>query len=194
MESLEIMEGFNNTYRDKTVLITGHTGFKGSWLSIWLHELGAKVVGYALDPYTERDNFVLSGIGEKIIDIRSDVRNITRLKEVFDEYKPEFVFHMAAQPLVRLSYLEPVQTYETNVMGTINVLEAIRSCPETKVGVMITTDKCYKNKEHLWGYREEDPLGGYDPYSSSKACSEIVISSWRSSFLNPEKIKKHGSQ
>lgn len=186
------MIGFNNVYKDKTVLVTGHTGFKGSWLSIWLHELGAKVIGYALDPYTERDNFVLSRIGEKIVDIRGDIRYKSKLEEVFSIYQPEFVFHLAAQPLVRLSYENPVETYETNIMGTINVLEAIRKTKATKIGIMITTDKCYDNKEQLWGYRESDPMGGYDPYSSSKGAAEIVINSWRLSFFNPEEYDKHG--
>jgi CDP-glucose 4,6-dehydratase len=186
------MKGFNNVYKGKTVLVTGHTGFKGSWLSIWLHEMGAKVIGYALDPYTERDNFVLSKIGEKIIDIRGDIRDKSRLEEVFSSYQPEFVFHLAAQPLVRLSYENPVETYETNVMGTINVLEAIRKTNATKVGIMITTDKCYDNKEQLWGYRESDPMGGYDPYSSSKGAVEIAINSWRLSFMNPKEHSNHG--
>lgn len=179
-------------WKDKTVLITGHTGFKGSWLSIWLHELGAKVIGYALDPYTEKDNFVLSGIGEKIVDIRADIRNFEKLNQIFDEFKPDIVFHMAAQPLVRLSYKQPIETYEINVMGTINILEAIRACVETKVGVFITSDKCYENKEQIWGYKESDSLGGYDPYSSSKGAAEIAISSWRRSFFNPLEYKNHG--
>lgn len=186
------MDGFNNIYRGKTVLITGHTGFKGSWLSIWLHELGANVVGYALNPYTEKDNFVLSKIGEKIIDIRGDIRNREKLNQVFEEFKPEFVFHMAAQSLVRLSYEKPVETYETNVIGTINVLEAIINCESTKVGIMITTDKCYENKEQIWSYKESDPLGGHDPYSSSKGSAEIAINSWRLSFMNPKDFEKHG--
>lgn len=186
------MKGFNDVYKDKTVLVTGHTGFKGSWLSIWLNELGANVIGYSLDPYTERDNFVLSKIGEKIVDIRGDIRDKSKLEEVFSSYQPEFVFHLAAQPLVRLSYENPVETYETNVMGTINVLEAIRKTKATKVGIMITTDKCYDNKEQLWGYRESDSMGGYDPYSSSKGAAEIAINSWRLSFFNPEEYEKHG--
>jgi len=185
------MDGFNNAYKDKVVLITGHTGFKGSWLSIWLHELGAKVIGYSLNPYTERDNFVLSGIGNKITDIRGDIRDRDKLNQVFNDYKPEFVFHMAAQSLVRLSYKKPIETYETNVMGTINVLEAIRNCDNTRVGIMITTDKCYENKEQIWGYREIDSMGGYDPYSSSKGCAELVISSWRNSFMNSKDYNIH---
>lgn len=177
---------FNNFYKEKRVLVTGHTGFKGSWLCIWLHELGAEVIGVAKDPFTERDNFVLSGIGNRIkADIRADIRDGEKMKEIFAEYQPEIVFHLAAQPLVRLSYDIPVETYETNVMGTINIMEAIRSTDSVKVGVMITTDKCYENKEQIWGYRENEPMGGYDPYSSSKGAAEIAISSWRRSFFNP---------
>ena len=173
-------------------MITGHTGFKGSWLSIWLHEMGAEVIGYALNPYTKKDNFVLSGLSEKIIDIRGDIRDKKKLKEVFVQYQPEIVFHLAAQPLVRLSYEIPVETYEVNLMGTINVLEAIRETQSVKVGVMITTDKCYENKEQIWGYRECDSMGGYDPYSSSKGACEIAIASWRNSFFNPKDYSKHG--
>lgn len=184
---------FNNFYRGKRILVTGHTGFKGSWLSIWLHELGAEVIGVGLDPFTERDNYVLSGIGKKIkADIRADIRDGERMKSIFQEYQPEIVFHLAAQPLVRLSYDIPVETYETNVMGTINILEAIRVTDSVKVAVMITTDKCYENKEQIWGYRENEPMGGYDPYSSSKGAAEIAIASWRRSFFHPEQYKKHG--
>lgn len=177
---------FDNFYKGKKVLVTGHTGFKGSWLSIWLHELGAEVIGVALDPFTEKDNYVLSGIGNKIFaDIRADIRDGQRIKEIFSEYQPEIVFHLAAQPLVRLSYDKPVDTYETNVMGTIHVMEAIRVTKSVKVGVMITTDKCYDNKEQMTGYKEDDPFGGYDPYSSSKGACEIAIQSWRRSYFNP---------
>lgn len=184
---------FDNFYRGKRVLVTGHTGFKGSWLSIWLNELGAEVVGFGLDPYTDRDNFVLSGIGDRIkADIRADIRDVERMKEIFAEHHPEIVFHLAAQPLVRLSYDIPVETYQTNVMGTINVMEAIRSTDSVKVGVMITTDKCYENREQIWGYRENEPMGGYDPYSSSKGAAEIAISSWRRSFFNPKDYDRHG--
>ena len=184
---------FNNFYKGKRVLVTGHTGFKGSWLSIWLHELGAEVVGVALDPFSERDNFVLSGIGSRIkADIRADIRDLNKMKEIFAEYQPEIVFHLAAQPLVRLSYDQPVETYEANVMGTIHVMEAIRATKSVKVGVMITTDKCYDNKEQMTGYKEDDPFGGYDPYSSSKGACEIAIQSWRRSFFNPDDYgKKH---
>lgn len=185
-------EGFNDFYKGKTILITGHTGFKGSWLSIWLNELGAKVIGYGLDPYTENDNFVVSGLKNKIIDIRGDIRDLERLQGYFNLYKPEIVFHLAAQPLVRLSYEIPKETYEINVMGTLNVLECIRRTESVKVGVMITTDKCYENKEQIWPYRENDAMGGYDPYSSSKGCAELLIASYRNSFMNPNKYDKHG--
>lgn len=178
---------------ERRVLVTGHTGFKGSWLSIWLHELGAEVVGVSQEPFSERDNFVLSGIGKKIkADIRADIRDGERMKQIFREYQPEIVFHLAAQPLVRLSYEIPVDTYQTNVMGTINVLEAIRLTDSVKVGIMITTDKCYENKEQIWGYRENEPMGGYDPYSSSKGAAEIAIASWRNSFFNPARYGMHG--
>lgn len=184
---------FHDFYRGKRVLVTGHTGFKGSWLSIWLHELGAEVIGVAQDPFTERDNFVLSGIGQRIkADIRADIRDGERIKEIFRQYQPEIVFHLAAQPLVRLSYDIPVETYQTNVMGTIHILEAIRFTDCVKVGVMITTDKCYENREQIWGYRENEPMGGYDPYSSSKGAAEIAIASWRRSFFHPGAYEKHG--
>lgn len=184
---------FDNFYCGKRVLVTGHTGFKGSWLSIWLHELGAEVVGVSQEPFTNRDNFVLSGIGNKMMaDLRSDICDGQKMKEIFQKYQPEIVFHLAAQPLVRYSYEQPVETYEANVMGTIHVMEAIRATSSVKVGVMITTDKCYDNKEQMRGYKEVDPFGGYDPYSSSKGACEIAIQSWRRSFFNPEDYgKKH---
>lgn len=184
---------FNGCYKGKRVLVTGHTGFKGSWLSIWLHEIGAEVIGIGLDPHSERDNYVLSGIGKKIkADLRADIRNGREMNDIFAKYQPEVVFHLAAQPLVRRSYEIPVETYETNVMGSINIMEAARMTDSVKVVVMITTDKCYENKEQIWGYRENEPMGGYDPYSSSKGAAEIAISSWRRSFFNPNDYgKKH---
>lgn len=193
LTSNPMIDLYYNFYKGKRVLVTGHTGFKGSWLSIWLHELGAEVVGVGLEPYSEKDNFVLSGIGNKIkADIRADIRDGEKMREIFAQYQPEIVFHLAAQPLVRLSYEIPVETYQTNVMGTINIMEAIRATESVKVGVMITTDKCYDNKEQMRGYKEDDPFGGYDPYSSSKGACEIAIQSWRMSFFNPEDYgKKH---
>ncbi|WP_238883210.1 CDP-glucose 4,6-dehydratase [Clostridium sp. YIM B02551] len=191
MESLGL-DLFNNFYKNKTILITGHTGFKGSWLSIWLHELGAKVIGYGLDPTTKMDNFVVSAVHNKIIDIRGDIRCEDKLQEVFNEYQPEIVFHLAAQPLVKASYDNPKETYEINVMGTLNVLECIKNTKSVKVGVMVTTDKCYENKEQIWAYRENDPMGGYDPYSSSKGCAELLINSYRNSFMNPKNHNEHG--
>ncbi len=180
-------------FSGKRILVTGHTGFKGSWLSIWLTELGAEVVGVSLDPATERDCYVLSGIGKKLYaDIRADIRDGETIRAIVSQYRPEVIFHLAAQPLVRLSYDKPVETYAVNVMGTINVMEAIRACDSVRVAVMITTDKCYENTEQIWGYRETDAMGGYDPYSSSKGAAEIAISSWRRSYFNPDSFgKKH---
>ena len=183
---MAVLDIFNGIFQGKRVLVTGQTGFKGSWLSIWLHELGAEVIGVGLEPYSEKDNYVLSGIGRKIkADLRADIRDSQRMKAIFAEYQPEIVFHLAAQPLVRLSYEIPVETYETNVMGSIHIMEAARVTDSVKVVVMITTDKCYENREQIWGYRENEPMGGYDPYSSSKGAAEIAINSWRRSFFNP---------
>lgn len=187
--SLDIFQDF---YKGKKVLVTGHTGFKGSWLIIWLRELGAEVIGLSLDPATEKDNFALADLSNKITDIRGDIRDAELVHSVFEKYQPEIVFHLAAQPIVRLSYEQPVETYQTNVMGSIHVMEAFRHCKSAKVAVMITTDKCYENREQIWGYRENEPMGGYDPYSSSKGAAEIAISSWRRSFMNPEKYAQHG--
>lgn len=176
----------------KKVLLTGHTGFKGSWLAIWLDMLGAEVSGYALDPLTPNDNFVLSGIGSRIHHHTGDLRDFDRLRRLFVRSKPDIVFHLAAQPLVRLSYDNPKETYDINVGGTVNVLECCRMSETVQVIVNVTTDKCYENKEWVWGYRENDRLGGYDPYSSSKACSELVTEAYRKSFFNPEDFARHG--
>jgi len=175
---------FNDIYQNKKVLITGHTGFKGSWLAIWLKELGADVVGYSLDPPSEPNNFAATRLREKITHIHGDIRDLDRLMETFKKYQPEFVFHLAAQPLVRLSYDEPKLTFDTNVGGTVNVLEAVRKTPGVKVMVNITSDKCYENKEWVWGYRENDPMGGHDPYSASKGCAELVFSAYLKSFFS----------
>jgi len=177
-------------YKNKKVLITGHTGFKGSWLSTWLTELGADVIGYSLEPPTQPNLFEALSLNEKLIHIIGDVRDEKKLSSVFKKYKPEFVFHLAAQPLVRFSYREPKLTYETNIMGTINILEAIRKTNSVRACVIVTSDKCYENKEWVYGYRETDPMGGYDPYSSSKACVELIISAYRNSFFNPKDYGK----
>ena len=184
---------YNDAYKGKTVLVTGHTGFKGSWLAIWLTMMGAKVVGYALDPYSEKGNYCASHLSEHLhADLRGDVRDLETLSATIEKYQPEIVFHLAAQALVRTSYEQPRYTYETNVMGSLNVLEAVRAHACVKTVVMVTTDKCYRNDEQIWGYRETDPMGGYDPYSSSKGCMELMISSYRNSFFNPVHYAKHG--
>ncbi|BCZ48611.1 CDP-glucose 4,6-dehydratase [Clostridium gelidum] len=179
---------FNNIYSGKKVLITGHTGFKGSWLSIWLKKLGAEVIGYSLDPPTDPSMFRICRLDERITNIIGDIRDEARLTNVFKEYQPEIVFHLAAQPLVRYSYNFPKETYETNVMGTVNLLEAAKKVNSVKAVVVITTDKCYENKEWIYGYRETDPMGGYDPYSSSKGCAELVVSAYRNSFYRENGI------
>ena len=176
-----------NCYKNLKVLITGHTGFKGSWLTLWLNELGAEVIGYSLPPNTEPALFDAINLKKKCINYFGDIRNLENLNNIFQKHKPDIVFHLAAQPLVRLSYIEPVKTYETNVIGTLNVLEAARKCPSVRAFVNVTTDKCYKNKELHYAYKEDDKLGGYDIYSSSKACSEILTESYRQSFLNEGK-------
>ena len=174
----------NTFWKGKKVFITGHTGFKGSWLSILLNYLGAEISGYALDPPTEPSLYKLCHIDDFIDSHIGDIRDLPELKQSLKRANPEIVIHMAAQSLVRYSYQNPVDTYEINVMGTINLLEAVRNTQSVKVLVNVTTDKCYENKEWLWGYREDEPLGGYDPYSSSKACSEIVTSAYRRSFFS----------
>lgn len=178
MENLEM-----SFWNGKKVFVTGHTGFKGSWLSLWLSELGAEVCGYALAPDTEPALFDDLKLANHVESIIADVRDLNSLEAAIANFKPEIVFHLAAQPLVRRSYNEPVETFETNVMGTVNVLEAMRKTGCVKAGVMITTDKVYENLEQEEGYKEGDRLGGYDPYSNSKACAELVISSYRDSFF-----------
>lgn len=175
---------FWNCYKGKKVLITGHTGFKGSWLSIWLKELGAEVYGYALAPNSIMDNFVTCNIQSKINHFEGDVRDAKKLLLYFKKVKPDIAFHLAAQPLVLTSYQDPVATFETNMMGTVNFFEAVRQTPSVKVAINVTSDKCYDNKEWVWGYRENDPMGGKDPYSASKGCSELITASYLSSFFN----------
>jgi len=177
---------FNNIYKGKTVLVTGDTGFKGSWLAIWLLNLGANVVGYALEPSTEKDNYVICNLGDKITHVNGDIRDYQALLKVFSQYKPEIVFHLAAQALVLESYKDPLYTYSTNVMGTVNLFEAVRHTPSVKVAINVTSDKCYENREWIYGYREIDPMGGKDPYSASKGASEIITSSYLRSFFNQE--------
>lgn len=174
---------FFDFYKGKKIFITGHTGFKGSWLALWLTLLGAEVCGYSLEPNTKPSLFEVLGLSSKIRSNIGDILDCARLKSVIESFQPEIVFHLAAQPLVRKSYLEPVLTYQTNIIGTLNVLEAARACPSVKAFVNVTTDKCYENREIKKGYSESDPMGGYDMYSSSKACSEILSSSYRRSFL-----------
>lgn len=171
-------------YRGKTILVTGDTGFKGSWLATWLLELGARVVGYALAPVTPRDNYVLCGLADRITHIDGDVRDHAKLAEAIASHKPDVVFHLAAQPLVLESYKAPRETFETNVMGTVNVLEAVRHASSVRAVVVVTSDKCYENQAWLWGYRESDPMGGHDPYSASKGAAELIAASMRRSFFS----------
>ena len=182
----------SHAFSGRRVFLTGHTGFKGSWLALALVRMGATVRGYALDPSTEPSLFQSVGLRSLIDDVRGDIRDLDTLGRAMREFAPEVVFHLAAQPLVRRSYADPLGTYATNVMGTGNVLETIRTLPSVRAAVVVTTDKCYLNREWRWGYRETDPLGGYDPYSSSKACAEILTASYRSSYFSSESLERHG--
>jgi CDP-glucose 4,6-dehydratase len=179
-------------WRARRVLITGHTGFKGSWLSLWLQSLGAELTGYALKPPTTLSLFEQARVADRMNSIEGDVRDLSALTRAMQGAKPEIVVHMAAQSLVRHSYANPVETYATNVMGTVHLLEAVRATPTVKAVIIVTTDKCYENREWVWGYREVDPLGGYDPYSNSKACAEMVSAAYRSSFFNVRDYARHG--
>jgi len=182
---------FTNIYKGKRVLVTGDTGFKGSWLTLWLHELGAQVTGMALPPDTEPSHFQLLALDNLIHHFDADVRNSQEVENVFRQVKPEIVFHLAAQALVRDSYDNPRTTFDTNIGGTINVLESIRLCPEVRAAVVITSDKCYDNHEWVWGYRENDPLGGQDPYSASKAAAEIVSAGYLRSYFGKKGLGPH---
>ncbi len=173
-------------WKDKKVFLTGHTGFKGSWLSLWLQNMGAIVKGYSLDVKTKPALFLQANVSEKMESVIGDIRNLKQITESMVSFNPDILIHMAAQPLVRLSYQEPVDTYTTNVIGTVNVFEAARKCSDLKAIVSVTSDKCYENKEWEWGYRENEPMGGHDPYSSSKGCAELVTSAYRRSFFNSE--------
>ncbi len=177
------MNLFNNIYKNKKVLLTGDTGFKGSWLAIWLKELGAEVYGYSLPPQRKEDNFVKCNLNEIIHHLDGDIRDLKKLNKYFEEVKPDIAFHLAAQPIVLESYNNPHYTFETNIMGTVNFFESVRQTNSVKAALNITSDKCYQNNEWVWGYRENDPMGGKDPYSASKGCSELVTNCYLNSFF-----------
>ena len=180
-------------WHGKKVFVTGHTGFKGSWLCLWIEQMGAVVRGYSLPAPTEPSLFEVASVRQGLISEEGDIRDFFHLREALADFKPEIVFHMAAQPLVRLSYDEPIETYSTNVMGTVYLLEAIKQVGGVKAVVNITSDKCYENREWVWGYREDEAMGGYDPYSNSKGCAELVASAYRNSFFNAAKYHEHGT-
>lgn len=185
---MEVIKGKVNKsfWESKKVFLTGHTGFKGSWISLWLQSMGAIVKGYSLEPNTKPNLFTEANVEENMESEFGDIRDLKKISKSMFDFNPDVLIHMAAQPLVRLSYQEPVDTYTTNVIGTVNVLEAARSCSNLKAIVSVTTDKCYENNEWDWGYRENEPMGGHDPYSSSKGCAELVTSAYRRSFFNSE--------
>lgn len=186
MEDVEVNPDF---WRGKRIFLTGHSGFKGGWLSLWLQSMGAEVHGYALNPPTEINLFTVAEVGRGMASsVIADIREADKLSQAMRLAKPEIVFHLAAQPLVRYSYVQPAETYAVNVMGTVNVLEAVRQTPSVRAVVNVTTDKCYENREWVWGYRENEAMGGFDPYSSSKGCAELVASAYRRSFLEPAGI------
>ncbi|HSM56979.1 MAG TPA: CDP-glucose 4,6-dehydratase, partial [Candidatus Sulfomarinibacteraceae bacterium] len=177
-------DSFANIFQDLPVLVTGHTGFKGSWLTVWLRELGARVTGFSLpEPPTRPSNFELCRLGSRMPDERGDVRDLHALQRLFDAHRPQVVFHLAAQPLVPTAYENPKETFDTNVGGTVNLLEAVRASDTVRAVVCVTTDKVYENREWVWGYRENDRLGGHDPYSASKAMAELAVASFRRSFF-----------
>jgi CDP-glucose 4,6-dehydratase len=184
MEDMEMTQLFGGIYNNKSVLITGHTGFKGAWLALWLEKLGAKVSGMALEPDTFPSHYELLDLNIKSY-IR-DIRNFDQVKDILNMINPDIIFHLAAQPLVRKSYSDPIETYETNVMGTVHMLEAARWLSNLKAFVAVTSDKCYQNNEWPWGYRENEPMGGKDPYSSSKGCAELIISAYRHSYFTED--------
>ncbi len=187
MEDMVMERLFGGIYRGKKVLITGHTGFKGSWLALWLHQMGADVIGYSLPPPTEPNH--IKFLTFEMVSVLGDIRDLNKLNETFTNHKPDIVFHLAAQSLVRTSYENPVETYEINVIGTLKLFEVCRA-HNVKAIINITSDKAYENREWIWGYRENDPLGGYDPYSSSKGCADILASSYRNSYFNLSEYKK----
>lgn len=179
-------------WKGKRVLITGHTGFKGGWLSLWLAKKGAEITGYALEPPTQPSFFSACHLDGRLESVIGDIRDLSRFQSVVNKVQPEIIIHMAAQALVRLSYEDPVNTYTTNILGTVNVLETARQCPGLKAVLVITSDKCYENREWYWGYREIDPMGGYDPYACSKGCAELITASYRNSFFPSSRYPEHG--
>lgn len=182
---------FGDVFRQKRILITGHTGFKGSWLALWLCDLGAEVTGLALAPATKPSHFELTGLRDIINHIEGDIRDLRAVDKAFKTAAPEMVFHLAAQALVRDSYDDPKGTFDTNIGGSVNILEAIRTSSSVKAAVIVTSDKCYENREWIWGYRENDPMGGHDPYSASKGAAEIVCSAYRRSFFDKTGLGPH---
>ena len=188
MENLEMNQEF---WKDKTVLLTGHTGFKGSWLSLWLQKVGVKLIGFSKDIPTDPSLFESAKVGEGMVSITGNICDFNNLEKIIQKHQPEIVIHMAAQAIVRESYKDPIETYSTNVMGTVNLLEAIRRQREVRVILNVTSDKCYRMGENSFGFKETDPMGGYDPYSSSKGCAELITSSFRESFFNLAKFEEH---
>lgn len=184
-----LADGLQSAFRGRSVLVTGHTGFKGAWLSIWLRRLGARVSGFALPPATEPSLFELARVGADMDDRRGDIRDLPAVQAAVGQAEPDFVFHLAAQSLVRASYTDPIRTLETNVMGTAHLLEAVRRRGKPCAVVVVTSDKCYENREWAYGYRENDPMGGHDPYSMSKGCAELVTSAWRRSFFGDGAVR-----
>ncbi|WP_449394797.1 CDP-glucose 4,6-dehydratase [Devosia riboflavina] len=179
-------------WRGKSVLLTGHTGFKGSWLTLWLQQMGAKVTGLALPPVTEPSLFKVARVGDGMTSVLGDIGAFALVLDTMQKAAPEIVFHLAAQSLVRYSYRNPVETYQTNVMGTVHLLEATRNTPSVRAVISVTSDKAYENREWVWSYREQDPMGGHDPYSNSKGCAELVTAAFRSSYFPPETYASHG--
>jgi len=182
----------SNFWKNKKVLLTGHTGFKGSWLSIWLKKLEVELIGFSKDIPTKPSLFELAKVSEDMVSIMGDIRNFSIIQKIIQEHQPDIIIHMAAQPLVRKSYEDPLETFSTNIMGTANVLESIKTSEKTRVMINVTSDKCYKNTGTKEKFSESSPMGGYDPYSNSKACSELITSSYRDSFFNPKEYQKHG--
>ncbi len=189
MENMVVNKQF---WKGKKVFVTGHTGFKGSWLCLWLQNLGAEVTGYALQPPTSPSMFETADVARGMESIIGDIRDSDTFAKAMRAVAPDIVIHMAAQPLVRYSYIDPIETYSTNVMGTVHLLEAVRQTPNIRAVVNVTSDKCYENREWFWGYRENDRMGGFDPYSNSKGCAELVTSAFRNSFFNPLNYAQHG--